>query len=321
MVDTAASNGIPWIQCREWLENQSEWILTDDEYAEPPAYYLQPFHAYDKGNLCWEAAWEAEIASAAVGARNFPLYGSKGETAFRTCFQESLQEIGATVPDNAVIVDLGCGTGMSTRWIAQHYPQASRILGIDLSPFMIAVGRKLLEAAPKSVDEGGTWINAIQQDKRIEYRIGAAENTGLPDNSVDIVNLQFVAHEMPANVTLQVLTEAHRILKTGGQVWFCEMDFEAPAYAAQRANPLLFSLIRSTEPYLDDYADGAQEFRHQIKRLFDYTKLSAATGRHFAVVAIKGSSSQEHVLEDLRFDQHGNYAVEDTHLQVWENKL
>jgi ubiquinone/menaquinone biosynthesis C-methylase UbiE len=186
---------------------------------------------------------------------------------------------------------------------------------------MIAVGRKLLEAAPKSVDEGGTWINAIQQDKRIEYRIGAAENTGLPDNSVDIVNLQFVAHEMPANVTLQVLTEAHRILKTGGQVWFCEMDFEAPAYAAQRANPLLFSLIRSTEPYLDDYADGAQEFRHQIKRLFDYTKLSAATGRHFAVVAIKGSSSQEHVLEDLRFDQHGNYAVEDTHLQVWENKL
>lgn len=23
-----------------------------------PDYYLQPFHAYDEGNLCWEAAFE-----------------------------------------------------------------------------------------------------------------------------------------------------------------------------------------------------------------------------------------------------------------------
>lgn len=328
MVDTAASNGIPWMECRDWIEESSTYspeVALDESHV--PEYYKQAFHAYESGNLSWQAAFEAEIASAAVGARNFPDYGRKGEEAFRGSFQLCLEELGAkSLNDDsstATMVDLGCGTGMSTRWLAERYPQVSSILGIDLSPYFCNVGQQLLDLAPTALDDGGKWISTVHADDRIEYRVAAAESTGLPDGSVDVVNLQFVAHELPATVTLEILREAHRILKPdGGQLWFCEMDFDAPAYAAQRANPLLFSLIRATEPYLDDYADHAQDFRDELERLFVNTKIGAATGRHFAMVATKGSTAagEDHLLEDLRWDAEGNYVVEDTHLKVWENK-
>lgn len=325
MVDTAASNGIPWVQCREWIESASSLSEKEEvDISHVPAYYEQAFHAYQNGNLCWEAAFEAEIASAAVGARNFPAYGRKGEEAFRGSFKACLDELGASLPDDATIVDLGCGTGLSTRWLAEQYPQASQILGLDMSPYFCAVGKQLLVLAPTALDGGGEWINTVRADDRIEYRVAAAESTDLPDNSVDVVNLQFVAHELPATVTLEIIREAHRILKPNGQLWFCEMDFETPAYAAQRANPLLFSLIRATEPYLDDYADHAPDFRAELLRLFVNTKIGAATGRHFATVATKGASSSspddEHVFEDFRWDAEGKFVVEDTHLKTWENK-
>ena len=318
MVDTAASNGIPWIECKDWIvKSSNDWIFSEAKVeldtSHVPAYYHKAFHAYQDGNLCWEAAWEAEIASAAVGARNFPAFGRKGEAAFRRSFQVRLDELGAVVRQNDIMVDLGCGTGMSTRWLAHHYPQASLILGLDMSPYFVEVGKMLLDIRPSSIDENGPWINSITSDDRIQYQVA-------PDASVDVVNLQFVAHELPSNVTVAVFREAHRILKPNGQFWFCEMDFETPGYSAQRANPLLFSLIRATEPYLDDYAEHAEEFRSELQRLFTNTKIGAATGRHFAIVATKGAINEGHSLEDLRFDERGIYVMEDTHLKVWENK-
>jgi hypothetical protein len=128
---------------------------------------------------------------------------------------------------------------------------------------------------------------------------------------------------LPPDVARNIVDDAFRLLKPNGQLWICEMDFEAPAYAAQRANPFLFALIRSTEPYLDDYAES-------ISSLFDYVQSKSsrvdvvpATGRHFALVATKpagDSNVGECVMNDMRFDAKGNYRVDDTHLAVWQSK-
>lgn len=330
MQETALDNGIDWNHHKEWLEAQAgPWQTEETVRAESysyPSYYHQPFHAYPEGNLCWEAALEAEIASAAVGARNFPQYGAQGEEAFRGAFVGALDEAGATLPSEATcIVDLGCGTGMSTRRLALQYPQVPSIVGIDLSPYFCSVGTKLLQLAPHNEE----WVSSIppQLQERIEYRVGDAAATQLPNDCADVVNLQFVLHELPLSASQRVVEEAYRILKPGGQLWVCEMDFEAPAYAAQRANALFFALIRATEPYLDDYAEGETELRHFVQRKFATTTVTPATGRHYALVATKHVRPQDDdadcrpgTLEDLRFHPDGNYRVEDTHLKVWENK-
>jgi ubiquinone/menaquinone biosynthesis C-methylase UbiE len=320
IVNTAEANGIPWNECKTWIQTNAEMVEVDN--VKVPDYYRQAFHAYETGNLSWDAAWEVEIASAAIGARNFPQYGSKGEDGFRGAFESALADAGASMPTGAKVLDLGSGSGMSTRRLAKNFPQAETIQGVDLSPYFIQIGKELLKLAPKRFDEGGNWVSTITPDDRIQYQVGDAAQTGLESESFDVVNLQFVLHELPADAARDIVDEALRLLKPNGQLWICEMDFEAPAYAAQRANALLFSLLRSTEPYLDDYAESIAGLFQYVQSKFDATTVIPATGRHYALVATKGKkeSISDGVLNDLRFNEDGTYRVEDTHLKVWESK-
>mmetsp|Transcript_31315 Transcript_31315/g.59577 ORF Transcript_31315/g.59577 Transcript_31315/m.59577 type:complete len:377 (-) Transcript_31315:118-1248(-) len=365
MVKTAEENGIPWMAAKEWLRSQEDapWSdnnnsENDDRHAtvEYPDYYKKSFHAYSDGNLSYDAAFEQELASRAVGARNFPTYSDEGEDVFRGAFDRALSKLGAgsgirtneknrnQEEEEILIVDFGCGTGTSTRRLAKQYSDPNmKFVGIDLSPYFVDVGRTLLKLAPSAMtmDNNGNsqqqqqqqqhegWITAIDADPRIQLHQGNIASTTIPSNSASIVNLVFVLHELPLRAAKEIIVEAHRILKPdGGQLWICEMDFESPAYAAQRENALLFSLLRATEPYLDEYADGMEEIREFIVGMFDGgVKITAATGRHYSLVAQKGGGvaeggggGQRASLEDSRFLEDGSYAIEDTHLKPWESK-
>ena len=302
------------------------------QHQIPEYYKAVAFHAYEEGNLCWDAAWDVEIASCAVGARNFPKYGSKGEDAFRDAFAQGLKEAGAKLPTskhNVKILDMGSGSGMSTRRLAKQYPQATNIIGMDLSPFFIAIGEKLLDLAPiESFHDNGPWVSTIVPDERIEYQIGDIARTGYDDNTFDVVNLQFVLHELPTLAAYDVIDEAARILKDdGGQFWICEMDYESPYQAEVRANPLIFSLIRSTEPFLDEYAESIPSLFAYLQTKFDSINVVAATGRHYALVATMNRPQEDGknrekrgIITDLRFNDDGSYRLKDTHLKAWQSK-
>ncbi len=333
IVKTAEANGIKWTESYQWLSKQLEnendlctnlFISNNDDDNQYPEFYTKEFHAYENGNLCWDAAIEQELASRAVGARNFPEFGSNGEDAFRKKFENALLSLGAIVPQDGIILDLGCGTGISTRRLASLFPQAKKIIGMDLSPYFIIVGEVLLKLLPKGQDENGPWVTTIKYDERIDLCVGNALNTKLPNASVDVINLSLVIHEMPLSATCAAVEEAIRILKPNGQLYISEMDFDSPAYAAQRENALLFSLLRSTEPYLDEYADGFPDLLKFLVERFHSVKITAATGRHYALVATKkvdkNGETERGILEDQRFDNNGDYIVGDTHLKVWESK-
>jgi len=347
IVKTAEENGIPWMLAKKWLESQADapWNdpnndidFTDYQF---PQYYTKSFHAYSEGNLGYNAAFEQELASRAIGARNFPKFKDRGEDVFRGAFEKALVDLGARVVagggDDIVIVDFGCGTGTSTRRLAAQYSQATALIGIDLSPYFIDVGRTLLKLAPNAISNGDVegWITNVVPDSRIHLRQGNIENTSLPSNSASVVNIGLVLHELPLSAAKEVILEAYRILQPGGQLWISEMDFESPAYKAQRDNAMLFSLLRATEPYLDEYADGMPELRDFIVSVFcghgekngdgqGFVKIAAATGRHYVLIAQKGDSKEclgeNALVQDLRFLEDGRYAIEDTHLKPWESK-
>ena len=329
MVSTAEENGVAWTSALAWLKARGPWVLPESEETTPvPSYYREPFHAYEEGNLCWEAALEGEIASRAVGARNFPDYGADGELAFRGAFDEALVSMGANVPEGGLVVDLGCASGISTRRIAANWPGARAVMGIDLSPHFLAVGNRLLELGRERARGTSAetfewqWVNDWTEyaDRRVSLRRGDAAATGLANDSVDVVSASLVIHELPPDVTMEVAAEAMRILKPGGQLWLTEMDFETEGFSKLRANPVLFSLIRATEPYLDVYADFMPTLPAALSELgFSPVRLAAATGRHFACIATKPTgpiTAAARVVDD----QRKATAKPDTHLKTWEAK-
>ncbi|MGB3616118.1 MAG: class I SAM-dependent methyltransferase, partial [Elainellaceae cyanobacterium] len=123
--------------------------------------------------------------------------------------------------------------GASTVTLQQAFPD-SHAIGIDLSPYFLVVAR-----------------HQFAQNPNVSWRHGASEATGLDDASVDLVSACLMFHELPQSAAIATLQEARRILRPGGHVALMCMNPGSLAYA--KMPPYVRTLMRSTEPYLDEY--------------------------------------------------------------------
>jgi len=241
LIRTAEKNNIQWRENYRRLEKSGvkEAIahLSNPDIAYPD-YYQRPFHAYDEGNLCWPAAFEAASATQAMALRVWPeesLTWQAAQGRLRTSFHEVLAQYGPQQVSD--ILDVGCSVGISTQAVHQYYQRIQakpvRTVGLDLSPYMLAVAR--------AQDEGGNirWLHA------------KAEETKLPNASFDLITLQFIIHELPRHITKAVFQEAHRLLRSGGCLAIVDNNPLSPVI--QSLSPVLFTLMKSTEPWSDDY--------------------------------------------------------------------
>ncbi|WIA38990.1 hypothetical protein OEZ86_005142 [Tetradesmus obliquus] len=144
------------------------------------------------------------------------------------------------LPAPGSILDIGCSTGISSRWYQAAWPDAD-ITGLDLSPYFLAVAE--LEERRRAAAEPSS--------KRIKFVRGLAEATGYDDASWDMVVFSFIAHECPQAALAAFVKEARRIVKRGGVVCFVDMDPRSEAL--QSLPPVLFTLAKSTEPWGDEY--------------------------------------------------------------------
>ncbi|MCT7950613.1 class I SAM-dependent methyltransferase [Ancylothrix sp. C2] len=103
-----------------------------------------------------------------------------------------------------VVLDAGCGVGGSSIWLAKNI--GCKVIGITLS-------QKQQQEATKLAKENGV-------EKLTEFYRKDFTNTGFADSSFDVVwGLESVCH---ANVKLEFLKEAYRLLKNDGRVLVCD---------------------------------------------------------------------------------------------------
>jgi SAM-dependent methyltransferase len=114
----------------------------------------------------------------------------------------------ARVERPALVVDLGCGTGLSTRAWSDV---ADRAVGIEPNPAMLAVA----EPAPG-----------------VEYREAFAQQTGVAGDAADIVTCSQSLHWMEPEPTF---AEAARILRPGGV--FAAYDYDWPPVVDPEVDP------------------------------------------------------------------------------------
>ncbi|MBE9063347.1 class I SAM-dependent methyltransferase [cf. Phormidesmis sp. LEGE 11477] len=211
-----------------------------DPTVQYPPYYTTKFHAYDEGNLGWLPAMEVDVAARAVHAKIWTdeRSGINGDASLRASYHQILSgyfnEIAAAAPND--IIDLGCGVGMSSIAIAEAFPNA-QVTGVDLSPYFLTVGQYRLKQ--------------LAQPLAVRWKHAAAEATGLKASSADLVSAFLVFHELPTSAAKDLLAEAARLVRPGGHFAIMDMNPASPIY--REMPPYVFTLLKSTEPYLDQY--------------------------------------------------------------------
>ena len=132
------------------------------------------------------------------------------------------------------VVDLGCGTGLSTRLWGTA---AAEVIGVEPSPDMIAYAQE--HRVPK---QNIRFVNAF------------AHETGLAPECADLVTCSQSFHWMEPEETLQ---EVNRILKPGGI--FATYDCDWPPVCDRRAEEAYNDLQRRIQELASatkDYADS-----------------------------------------------------------------
>ena len=134
------------------------------------------------------------------------------------------------------IFEMGVSSGHFTQALAETFP-AAHITGCDLSIAM-------LRHAQRTANEHGWNWRLIQ---------AAAEDTGLPAASFDLVGSYIVLHELPASVVRQCFREACRLLEPGGDLIMVDVR------RFQDMNPLeewraYYLAVHGGEPYWEESA-------------------------------------------------------------------
>ncbi len=169
-------------------------------------------------------------------------------------------------PAGKRVVDVGCGEGALTRFLAGV---GAEIVGID------PAGDKIESAAAAAAAEGSA----------AEFRVGVGEALPFEDRSLDVVLYSNSLHHLPLGAMRPALAEAARALRRGGvlyameplavgafhdvtSLWNDETEVRARAYEAlEKAGDLGF--VAEREVFLAaprsyaDYADFADLLRRQ----------------------------------------------------------
>lgn len=105
------------------------------------------------------------------------------------------------------VLDLGCGTGVLTRLIADRLDGSAGgiSIGIDAAGKMIQVARKKRESAT------------------CRFETAAAEALPFADESFDAVVSSLFFHHVPLDLKAAALSEAFRVLRTGGTLVIADM--------------------------------------------------------------------------------------------------
>ncbi len=191
----------------------------------------------------------------------------------------------------AIIADVGSGTGIFTRLLLEN---GNRVYGVEPNDAMRKAGEEFLAAHRKFASVAGT-----------------AENTTLPDASVDLVTVAQAAHWFDRE---KALAEFRRILKPEGYLVLLWNDRRADDSAFAR------DYERLLLEYGTDYAEvrrrdlASQEFfgqiRHEKRVLpnfqeFDYAALEGRLLSSSYTPPV-GHPSHEPMLSELRkiFETH-----------------
>jgi ubiquinone/menaquinone biosynthesis C-methylase UbiE len=122
------------------------------------------------------------------------------------------------IPKEARVLEIGCGTGAVTRFLAD-LPQVSQALGVDPSPIFIAKARELAERV-----------------QNLTFQEGDGRALTSADRTFDAVVFHTTLCHIPKPE--EALGEALRVLRPGGWLAIFDGDYATTSFAIGNFDPL-----------------------------------------------------------------------------------
>jgi len=233
LISTAEKNNIPWRALSQNLRTKMDILsdnykqVLDSTITDYPSYYTKQFHAYDDGNLNWDAAFECESATMSMAIRTWPkepLTVKQAQDRLRASFTDAIKQYmkscEMSLSNVQRVLDVGCSVGVSTFYLADAFPTASTVDGLDLSPHFLAIarGRQLAQCGLDCLSVDPATRPDISKYSHIKWVHANIERTPFEDNTYDVAACSFIFHELPTDASLAILKELFRIVNCGGVV-------------------------------------------------------------------------------------------------------
>lgn len=191
-----------------------------------PRYYLQNFHFQTDG-------WLSESSAARYDMQVETLFTGAAGPMRRQALPAIRAAIAGRDPAGLSLLDLGCGTGAFLEEVKDNWPLIGAT-ALDLSPAYLAKARAVLG-----------------NERNMRFVAAAAEDTGLPSASYDIVTSVYLFHELPPGVRRAAAREIARLLKPGGTL----IQVDTLQYGDEPGLDILLENFPRGfhEPYYDSY--------------------------------------------------------------------
>jgi len=142
-----------------------------------------------------------------------------------------------------VVLDLGSGAGKDVFLAAEKVGDAGRVIGVDMTPEMLALARK---NAVKFFTTTGL--------SNVEFREGKIEDLPVDDASVDVIISNCVINLSPDK--RQVFREVYRVLKPGGRIIVSDIVLNRPLPESARNDADLYAACIAGALLREEYLDA-----------------------------------------------------------------
>lgn len=184
-----------------------------------------------------------------------------------------LAQVHLSAPEE--IVDLGCGSGLSTAPLVARWPTA-RVVGLDTSPAMLAAAAKAVAGATFAEADATTWT----ADRPVDLLFSNALLQWLPDHAALLPRLMaqvapggVLAYQMPVNLA----EPSHRLMAATAAAMPFSAKFGAAA-SARSARPEVGEIYDILAPYAASVTIWDTVYQHPLADAAAIVALFRSTG-------------------------------------------